>query len=678
MQSSIDRITELRLELNKYDYQYYVLAQPSVSDREYDALMEELQKLEAAHPELISPESPTQRVSGEATKLFPPAPHSVPMLSISNSYNAGEVEEFVTRVTGLLGQAPKSGYACELKFDGVACSLIYDGGKLLRGATRGDGVTGDDITQNIRTIRSIPLTLHSTKYSDYPLEVRGEVFMDLEGFRNLNKQREEEGEAAFANPRNSTSGTLKTLDPREVAKRPLRFVAYYLRFDDSAIEAEPELDAHTDRLGLLKTLGFPTSSETRIANATSEIMDFAMQWQEHREELPFEIDGAVVKVNSLREQNELGQVAKSPRWALAYKFEARQAKTRLNAITLQVGRMGTITPVAELEPVALTGITIRRATLHNADDIERKDIRIGDMVIVERGGDVIPKVAGVDHSLRPTDSQPFHFPQTCPECNSELVRPEGEVSWYCENPQCPAQVVARITHFASRGAMDIASLGDQSVEQLVNAKLLNSIADIFDLRDKREELLALERMGERKVDNLLQAIEKSRLQTPARLLFGMGIRHVGTSVAKTLLEHPNIGSINHLAELSEAEIDEVPTIGPEIASSVAHFFHDPTNRLLIERLRAAGLPFEISMAAERREAAPFFAAKTFVLTGTLATMTRELAKEQIESRGGKVSGSVSKKTDYVVAGAEAGSKLAKAQELGVKVLSEEEFARELV
>ncbi len=670
-----ERISELQQAINKHDYKYYVLAQPSVSDKEYDTLMQELQDLEAANPDLITPDSPTQRVSGEATKLFPPAKHKVPMLSLSNSYNAQEVTDFAKRVSDNLGREPGAGYCCELKFDGVAVSLLYEKGRLVRGATRGDGTSGDDITPNIRTIRSIPLRIAAGPLAGMDFEVRGEVYMSIEGFRKMNSDREAEGEMPFANPRNSTAGTLKTLDTKEVAKRPLSITTYYLRFENGELDRNSEFDTHLKRLEALKLSGLPTSEYTAQAMSHDDIMAFAMKWQESRDGLPFEIDGAVIKVNSLKEQEILGAVAKSPRWAIAYKFEARQAQTTLNAITLQVGRMGTITPVAELEPVQLTGITIRRATLHNADEIERKDFRIGDTVIIERGGDVIPKVVGVNLKMRPKNSETYSFPASCPECESLLVRPEGEANWYCENPECPAQVLARIAHFASRGAMDIAGLGEQSVEQLLGAGLLHSITDIYDLRDKRDELLTLDRMGEKKVDNLLQGIEDSKQRPADKLLFGIGIRHVGTNVAKLLIK--TFGTIDRIAEATEQEIDDVPTIGPEIASSVHKFFQTDHSRQLIKRFRDAGL----NLGSEAQQSAvvhdEFFTGKTFVLTGTLTSMTRDEAKDKIEARGGKVSGSVSKKTDYVVAGTEAGSKLDKAVSLGVAVLDEDGFVEKL-
>lgn len=666
-----ERIEALRNEIREHDYRYYVLARPAISDREYDRLLKELERLESEHTEFASPDSPTMRVAGEPTKLFPPAKHRIAMLSLANTYNKQEVLDFERRIKDILGHPPDEGYTCELKYDGVAISLSYENGRLVRGATRGDGTTGDDVTTNIRTIRSIPLTTRKVQgVSDLAFEVRGEVYMPVEAFRQMNREREEIGEEPFANPRNTTAGTLKTLDAQEVARRPLTFTSYTLQLVD---EDEVHLVTHHARLEALKNMGFPVSEHTRLVKTIDEIMDFMMYWQEHREELPYEIDGAVVKVNALAEQKQLGAVAKSPRWAIAYKFEARRATTTLNGITLQVGRMGTVTPVAELQPVQLTGITIRRATLHNADEIERKDIRIGDTVIIERGGDVIPKVAGVDTSKRPKGSKPYVYPKRCPACDSALVRPEGEVNWYCENLECPPQVIGRITHFASRGAMDIEGLGDQSVEQFVSEGLLANIADIYDLESKQEHLLALERMGKKKLENLLAGVERSKSQSPDRLLHAIGIRHVGTNVAKLLVRA--FGSIDALMAASEEEIDAVPDIGPEIARTVHRFFRSSRNKSLLERLRKAGLPLSVLVESKVKAPSAFFAGKTFVLTGTLEHMTREQAKEEIEARGGKTSGSVSKKTDYVVAGAEAGSKLMKAHDLGVSVLDEAAFLK---
>lgn len=667
------RIEELRNAIRDHDHRYYVLAKPKLSDKEYDVLYKELEKLEAENPSLLTSDSPTQRVSGGPTKLFPPAEHHIPMLSLANTYNQEEVKDFEERIHKLLGREPKEGYTCELKFDGVSMSLSYANGKLIRGATRGDGAKGDDVTANVRTIKAIPLRIQDVgEIGRKKFEVRGEVYIPIEGFRKMNREREEIGEDTFANPRNTAAGTLKTLDTTEVAKRPLTFTAYLLNFED---ETGIDLPTQSSRLELLRKMGFPVSEHTKVVKSIDEIMQFAMNWQEHREELPYEIDGAVIKVNSLNDQEELGQVAKSPRWAIAYKFEARQAFTVLNDITLQVGRMGTITPVAELEPVQLTGITIRRATLHNADEIERKDIRIGDTVIIERGGDVIPKVAGVIQEKRSKNSKKYHYPKSCPSCATDLVRPEGEVNWYCENPECPPQVVARIAHFASRGAMDIVGLGEQSVELFVAEGLLHSIADIYSLSEKQDALLALDRMGKKKMDNLLEGIEKSKAQSAERLLHAIGIRHVGSGIAKLLIKA--FGSIDAIASATANEIENVDGIGPEIAQSTYNYFQNPKFQSILQRLKAAGLSFGQTEQKRVVQDSAFFTGKTFVLTGTLATMTRDEAKEEIETRGGKVTGSVSKKTDYVVAGTEAGSKLDKAQELGITVLDEDQFKAEL-
>jgi DNA ligase (NAD+) len=665
MKKAEQRIETLRREISDHDYRYYVLAD--------DSLLEELSSLETEFPALITPDSPTQRVAGTPTKLFPIAEHKVPMLSLANTYNEQEIRDFLRRVEEALGHPPHAGYTCELKYDGVAISLTYENGLLVRGATRGDGTVGDEITQNLRTVRSIPLRVREFEGIGVSFEVRGECFMDLKGFQRLNRLREEAGEAPFANPRNSTAGTLKTLDVEEVARRPLNFVAYHLRMEQAKDEASEQLSTHAKRIETLSKLGFPTFREISVARNVDDILAFSKQWQERRDNLDFEIDGAVIKVNSINEQLELGAVAKSPRWAVAYKFEARQARTRLNAITLQVGRMGTVTPVAELEPVSLTGITIRRATLHNAEEIARKDIRIGDTVIVERGGDVIPKVAGVDLAQRPKSLKPYRFLTTCPACETALTRPEGEINWYCDNPACPAQVLGRIIHFAARGAMDIAGLGEQSVVQLNEAGLLDTVSDIYRLRDRRDALLALDRMGEKKVDNLLEGIESSKLQPAHKLLFAIGIRHVGANVAKVLIRA--FGSIDRIAEATAEEIDAIPTIGEEIASSVHSFFHTPASLALLDRLRTHGLTFAANSPSQ--SASQRFAGKTFVLTGALSSMTRDEGKLAIEREGGKVSGSVSKKTNVVVAGAEAGSKLTKAEELGVEIWDEERFIREI-
>jgi len=654
------RIGELRNEINKHDYLYYVEAQPAVSDREYDALLRELQDLESEHPELITPDSPTQRVGGQPITSFVTVAHDPPMLSLANTYSREEVEDFDRRVRdGLEGSGVV--YICELKYDGVALSLVYKDGKLDRAATRGDGEKGDDITLNVRTIRSVPLSIKDSA-SHTSLQVRGEVFMLNSDFLELNKQAEERGDKLYANPRNTTAGTLKQKDPREVAKRTLQFVAYWA-------EGESLGTSHSENLEHLKKAGFPTSKQMRTCTSIDEVMAFIDEWDVKRDELPFQIDGVVIKVNDLRQQRELGSVARSPRWAIAYKFEAKKATTVLRDITLQVGRTGVVTPVAELEPVLLAGSTISRATLHNEDFVNELDLRIGDTVIIEKGGEVIPKVNGVVLELRKPDAQPWHMPSHCPcHHNAPLHRPEGEANWYCEHGACPWQVRRRLEHFASRDAMDIDGLGERAIDQFVEAGLVTDVADLYDLPNKSEQILSLERWAPKSLDKLVAGLEKSKQQPFHRVLFALGIRFVGEGVAKVLSRA--FGSMDALRSATEEQLTNVNEIGERIAASIREFFDDESEQKIVERLRVAGLNFE---AEEMVQTSSAFAGMTFVLTGELTTMTRREAEEMIEQRGGKASVSVSKKTTYVVAGASAGSKLTKAQELGVAVLTEEEF-----
>jgi DNA ligase (NAD+) len=662
------RVEELRALIDEYNYRYYVLSEPSVSDREFDALLEELQQLERKHPELITPDSPTRRVGSDLTPGFTPVIHKRPMLSLANSYNPDELREFDRRVRDRLGDEEYS-YVAELKIDGVAVSITYRDGKLECGATRGNGEQGDDITANIRTIRSLPLRVRQTMIDGKPLknfEVRGEVYMKVADFEAMNDERELAGEKRFANPRNSTSGTLKMLDPKIVAARPLDIFLYYLISDDH------HLKQHSENLKLLKNLGFPVNPLWRRCPTIDDVLAYCSEREHKRSELPYEIDGVVVKVDSLRQQEELGMISKSPRWAIAYKFEARTARTLLHDITLQIGRLGTVTPVAELEPTFLAGSTISRATLHNADFIAEKDIRIGDTVVIEKGGDVIPKVNEVVMEARPDDAVPYHFPELCPcPLKTHLHRPEGEANYYCEHAECPWQERGRIIHYASRGAMDIEGLGAKVVDQLVDLGWLHSYGDIYDLHEHRDEIANLERWGEKSADNLLAGIEESKSRPFSRLLFAIGIRHVGATVARTLAAEMN--TIDKLMNATEEELTAVSDIGPRIAESIVRFFADEGNRQLMERLRNAGVTMEGPAKRKIIEEDSPFAGKTFVLTGTLQNYTREEASALIEERGGKVSSSVSKKTSYVLAGAEAGSKLAKAESLGVQVLSEEEF-----
>ena len=654
---------ELRTRLRDNDYQYYVLAEPTISDEEYDRLMRELVTLEERYPDLKTPDSPTQRVGGALAKKFEAVTHSVPMLSLSNTYNEEEVREFDKRVSGGLDNGPHA-YVCELKVDGVAVSLLYRDGIFFRGATRGDGIQGDDITQNLRTVRSIPLSVRSQARDIGEFEVRGEVFMTRSDFERMNEEREKAGERLFVNPRNSTAGTLKLQDSKVVAQRPLKFISYYLRSPQGALKS------HNENLDLMKKLGFPVSEHTRHCKTIEHVIEYWRQWELRRDELPYDIDGIVVKVDDLRQQEWLGAIAKSPRWAIAFKFASRKQETVLHDILLQVGRVGTITPVADLEPVFVGGSTISRATLHNEDYIKELDIRIGDTVVVEKGGDVIPKVSAVVKGRRKPGSRSFRMPSTCPECGSTIFRPENEANYYCENTECPAQVKARIEHFAHRGAMDIEGLGEAVVDQFVSLGYLGNYADLYDLHRRKESLLELDRWGTKSVENLLKAIEGSKKRPFFRLLFAIGIRHVGAGVAQLLANH--FRSMDALMGASANDLDHVQGIGPQITESISRFFADSHNRRLVERLRKAGLQFEGKAPPKKSSR---LTGKAFVLTGTLGTMTREEAKESIERLGGKVASSVSSKTDYVIVGADAGFKLQKAKKLGVTLLQEDEFVQ---
>lgn len=662
--SIVKRLEGLRAQLREHDYRYYVLAQPTIADEEYDRLLRELFDLEAAHPELVTPDSPSQRVGGEPTKEFPTVVHDVPMLSLSNTYNEEEVRDFDRRVRSALGTESYR-YCCELKVDGVAVSLVYRNAVLLRGATRGDGTQGDDITQNLKTIRAVPLRLMGKKKGLDEFEVRGEVFMKRDDFRRMNAERELAGEKLFINPRNSAAGTLKLQDPKVVASRPLNFVAYYLRSSGGS------LVSHHVNLAILRDLGFPVSDQTRICKNVEAVVEYWKGWETGRDSLPYDIDGVVVKVDDLRQQERLGTIAKSPRWAIAFKFAARQATTTLKSIILQVGRVGTITPVAELEPVFVGGSTVSRATLHNEDYIKDLDIRPGDTVVVEKGGDVIPKVSSVIKERRKSGTKPFAMPSQCPECGSKISRPEGEASTYCENSECPAQVRGRIEHFAHRGAMDIEGLGEAVIDQLVSLGFLQSYADLYELHRKQDALVKLDRWGKKSVENLLLAIEKSTERSFSRVLFALGIRHVGTSVAQLIVDR--FESMQALRDATFEELQSVQGIGPRIAESIRRFLEDKHNRKIIDRLAKSGLTLEEKKKRSARQTA--FTGKTVVLTGTLEAYGREEAKSLIEERGGHVSSSVSSKTDYVVVGLDAGSKLDKAKKLGIQMLGEAEFVK---
>lgn len=662
-QTPDQRIAQLVAEIEDHNYRYYALADPRVSDREYDALLRELRDLEDAHPQLRRPDSPTLRVAGDPTSDFPTVPHASPMLSLDNSYSRGDIEAFDERVRKAL-PGEEFAYVAEQKIDGVALSLVYEGGALVRAVTRGNGQQGDEITANARTIRAIPLRL---RQADVTCEIRGEVYMARPDFADLNRRQEEEGKAPFANPRNSAAGSLKLQDPSLVARRDLRFFAYWLSPD-----ALPELASHMDCLAALRDLGFAVSARHARCGDIEEVLEFYSLCEAERDDLEYEIDGIVIKVDDLRQQQRLGATSKSPRGAMAYKFRARQQETVLRDIVLQVGRTGTVSPVAVLDPVSLGGSTVQRATLHNADEIERKDIRVGDTVIVEKGGDVIPKVVAVVLKERPAGTAPYQFPTTCPACASDLTRDGDEAATRCVNPACPGQLKRRLSHFAGRNAMDVEGLGTAVIEQLVDEEMVGDVGDLYAL--ELDALSSLERLAQRSAQNILDGLSASRERPYDRVLFALGILHVGSTVARALASScPTIGS---LAAATPAELESVDEIGPTIARSVVGFFKSRGTAPLIGKLRAAGLQLsrpEADEAAAGPAQATYFTGKTAVLTGSLAEMTRDEAAALIRQLGGKTSSSVSSRTDLVVAGEKAGSKRARAEKLGVPVLTEEEF-----
>ncbi len=666
------KIESLRKKIREHDYKYYVLTEPAVSDEEYDKLVKKLEKLEAEHPNLITPDSPTQRVGKDLTKDFNPVQHKVPMLSLANTYNEEELYDFDRRVNDALPENEKVEYIVEFKIDGASVSLNYVDGILKTAATRGDGVVGEEITNNVRTMRTVPLKLNEVKSGPYKLkdiEVRGEIFMNIKDFINLNKEREEREEKLFANPRNSAAGTLKMQDPKEVAKRPLNNFVYTL------ISIDDELKSHEENLMILNKLGFKVNREYKKCSSMEEVIDTCHKFESMRDELEYEIDGAVIKVNSITQQNIIGNIAKSPRWAVAFKFKAKQAFTTVNKIVWQVGRTGAVTPVAELEPVLLSGSTISRATLHNFDEIKRKDIREGDRVVIEKGGDVIPKIVSVVLSERKKKSKPVKQPAVCPVCKSPLFNPPDEVAYYCENTECSAQIKGRIEHFASRTAMDIEGLGEALIDIFVDKGFLITYADVYHLKERREDIIAIERLGKKSVDNLLNAIEESKNKPFDKVLFAIGIRYVGAGVARKLADHFN--SIDGLINASEEDLISVPEIGPSIAKSVKQFFKNKINIGIIKKLKAAGLNFELNRRAARQVKDNFFTGKTFVLTGRLNNFTREEAGEKIIKLGGKVTTSVSQSTDYLIAGEKSGSKKNKANELGINIMTEGDLVKKL-
>ena len=669
-----DRIVQLVEQLNEHNYRYAVLNDPVISDREYDTLMRELRDLEARHPDLIQPDSPTQRVTSDLTREFPTVQHEVPMLSLDNTYSEDELRDFEDRIRRELPDEELQ-YIAELKIDGVALSLIYENGLLTRGVTRGNGTQGEDITPNVKTIRSIPIRLKACAESmssndsigeglfSNPVpycEIRGEVYLDHNTFDAINFQREKNEENPFANPRNATSGSLKLQDAQQVAERRLSFFAYSFR--SPAIQ----LPTHGENLSYLERLGLPVT-ENALCNNIDDILTFARKWQEKRPDLPYDIDGIVIKVNSLVQQNKLGATSKSPRWAISYKYSAEQAETVLKEITLQVGRTGVITPVANLKPVQLAGTTVSRATLHNAEELERKDIREGDTVILEKGGDVIPKVVRVVTAKRAKDAIAFEFPTNCPVCNSPLIKDEAEVAIRCDNSQCSAQLKGNIRHFASRTAMDIEGLGTALVDQLVDNELVSDVGDLYNL--ELDELADLERMAEKSAQNVLDALEASKQQPFHRVLFALGIRHVGATVARALSD--NFHSIDRLRDTPPEEIEAVHEIGAAIAESIHTYLNIESNWAIIEKLRAAGIRLESEAPADTGPKP--LNGKTVVVTGTFSRWGRQQAQDLIRTLGGRPTSSVSGKTDLVIAGEKAGSKLAKAEQLGIDILDEEEF-----
>jgi DNA ligase (NAD+) len=657
------RIDVLREEIRRHDRLYYALAEPEISDEEYDRLYSELQGLEAEHPELVTGDSPTQRVGGAPSQEFPTFTHRVPMLSLDNTYSEEELREFEARIFRLIGQRELS-YVAELKIDGLSMALHYEGGRLVRGVTRGDGVRGDDVTPNLKAVKAVPLTLGGPEVPER-LEVRGEVYLPRSRFDAINREREEREEELYANPRNVAAGTMKNLDPRVVAGRGLEIYVYSIA--DLAGPARPR--GQWEALERLRSWGLRTNPTSRPCQGLDEVLAYCEEWRDKRDTLEYQIDGVVVKVDSFALQKELGFTSRFPRWAIAYKYPARQAATVVRDIRAQVGRTGKLTPVALLEPVGLAGSTVSRATLHNEEEVARKDVRVGDTVLIEKGGEVIPKVVQVVEAKRPAGTEPWKPPERCPVCGAELVKPEGEVDRRCPAASCPAQIEERLKHFARRDAMDIEGLGEVLVRQLMEKGLVRDFADIYHLAERRDEVLALERMADKSADNLLAGIEASKSRELRRLLFGLGIRFVGERGALLLARH--FRSLAALQAASVEEIDALYEIGPAVAQSVHDWFAEEANQRLLERLRQAGVSTE--EAGTAGPAAVPFQGKQFVLTGALPGMSRDEAKGAIEARGGRVTSAVSKKTAYVVVGQDPGSKYEKAQELGIPCLDEAGF-----
>ena len=656
--AAAERIDRLREDIRYQERKYYVDNDPQISDAEFDRLVKELHRLEAEFPDLLTSDSPTQRVGGTPLEGFAAIRHRTPMLSLDNAFSVGELEEFGERVRKLLPEQDVE-YVVEHKIDGLGISILYREGRLAQAVTRGDGILGDDVTANVKTIRTLPLRIGETA----DVEVRGEIFLPTASFLSINAAREERGESLFANPRNAAAGSIRLLDPREVAARKLDAFLYFLTIGGAEVESQ------WAALSALQRFGFKTNPHSRVCRSLGEVVAYWLEWTERRDALDYDADGIVVKVNAAAQRRELGVTAKFPRGAISFKFPARQATTRLRDIVLQVGRTGALTPVAELEPVKLSGITIGRATLHNEDEIRRKDIRIGDFVLIERSGDVIPKVVGPMKERRTGNETVFAWPDRCPVCRSRIHREEDEAISRCTNPSCPAKLRESILHFAGRRAMNIEGLGDALVDQLLARGLVRSLPDLYALRE--DDLVALERMGPKSSRNLIGEIDRSKANDVARLIFALGIRHIGERLARTLADH--FGEIDALAAAGEEDLRRVEDVGPVVAESVSFFFAQPENRDLLRRLKDAGLTFKAERTKPAAGPRPL-SGKTFVLTGTLEGFTRDEARAAVEKLGGTVTDSVSGKTSYLVVGADPGSKPAKAQKLGVPILDESGFA----
>jgi DNA ligase (NAD+) len=664
MKQAEKRIKELQEVLTQYGYEYYVLDKPTISDHEYDQLLRELISLENQFPQFITPDSPTQRVGGEVLEGFKKVEHRVPMLSLSNAFNEQDLRDFDRRVRQALGEDYE--YVCELKIDGLAISLRYENGKFVQGATRGDGTVGEDITVNLRTVKSIPLKLKE----NVTIEVRGECFMPKKSFVELNRQREAKGEELFANPRNAAAGSLRQLDPKIAASRNLDVFLYSIGENHVS-----HIEKHSEFLDYLDQIGLKTNKERKVCPTLDDVLKYVEEWESKRPELPYEIDGIVIKVDRFDQQKKLGYTVKSPRWAIAYKFPAEEVETKLIDVELSVGRTGVVTPTAILEPVRVAGTTVQRASLHNEDLIKEKDIRVGDFVIIKKAGDIIPEVVRPLPEKRTGEEQPFAMPEQCPECGSELVRLDEEVALRCINPKCPAQIREGLIHFVSRNAMNIDGLGEKVITQLFDKNLVSNVADLYKL--KYDQLIALERMGDKSVNNLLSAIEASKDNSLERLLFGLGIRHVGAKAARILAEHYE--HIDRLMAATEEELQSINEIGEKMANSIVTYFQLPEVKELITELKNLGVnvTYKGPKVSRSEQIESAVAGKTIVLTGKLERYSRSEAKEKLEQLGAKVTGSVSKNTDVVIAGTDAGSKLKKAQDLGIEVWNEEQLVEVL-